>query len=328
LRICIYGAGAVGGFTGALLARAGHEITVVARGAHLEAMRDNGLTLVTARERFTVPVRTAATPEEAGVHDAVLMTLKGPSLAEVAGTLGPLLGPETPVIAALNGIPWWFFSGIGGEHEGRPLAALDPDGRIAGGIPIERVIGCVLYVAAEVTAPGVITHTIGGRYILGEPKAGLTPRVEKLAAALNVPGLEVKASPAIRTDIFHKLIGNMAGNTVSALTHATAKEMYDDLPVRKVTGDMVAEGIAVASRFGIAIPGTVEDRLVTMSRLGDFKSSTLQDVERRRPLEVDGLILVVQELARLVGVATPTIDVVAALIAQRAKTLLRSLPQR
>jgi 2-dehydropantoate 2-reductase len=324
LRICIYGAGAVGGFTGALLARAGHDITVVARGPHLDAMRAKGLTLITAKERFTVPVRAAANAEEAGVHDAVLMTLKGPSLAEVAGRLGPLLGPETPIIAALNGIPWWFFSGIGGAHEGRRLQSLDPDGRIATGIPIERLIGCVLYVAAEVTAPGEITHTIGGRYVLGEPKDGLTPRVEALAKALKVPGLDVSASANIRTDIFHKLIGNMAGNTVSALTHATAKEMYDDLPVRKVTADMVAEGIEVAARFGIAIPGTVEERLVTMSRLGDFKSSTLQDVERRRPLEVDGLILVVQELARLVGVATPTIDVVAALIAQRAKTLLRS----
>jgi 2-dehydropantoate 2-reductase len=324
LRICVYGAGAVGGFAGALLARAGHEITVIARGRHLEAMRSDGLTLVTKTERFTVPVRAVASPEEAGLHDAVLLTLKGPSLGEVVGRLGPLLGPETPIIAALNGIPWWFFSGFGGALDGHRLRTLDPDGRLGAGIPIERVIGCVLYVAAEVTEPGVITHTIGGRYVLGEPMGGLTPRLQTLARELAVPGLDVKASAAIRNDILHKLIGNMAGNTISALTCSTAKEMYEDVPVREVTAGMLAEGIAVAARLGIVIPGTIDERLRLMASLGDFKSSTLQDVERGRPLEVDGLILAVQEIARMLDVATPIIDVVAALIALRARTLLRN----
>jgi 2-dehydropantoate 2-reductase len=323
VRICIYGAGAIGGHAAALMARAGHEVTLIARGAQLDTIRAKGLTFIGKDERFTVPLRAVATPEEAGVQDVVVLAVKAPSLVEIAGRLSPLLGPETPVVAALNGIPWWFFSGYGGALDGRRLKTLDPDGRIAAGIPIERVIGCVLYIAAEVTAPGEITHTIGGRWVLGEPKGGVTPRLERLCQALQAPGLAMQASKAIRGDICHKLIGNMAGNTVSALTYATSIEMLDDPATRAVIMAMLKEGIAVAEALGIAIPGSIEERVGIMRSLGSFKSSTLQDVERGRPIEADGLILAVQEIARMVGVATPTIDVVAALTGLRAKTLLR-----
>ncbi len=323
MKICIYGAGAIGGHGAALLARAGHDVTMIARGAQLDAIRKKGLTFIAKDERFTVPVRAVETPEEAGTHDVVVLSVKAPSLAEISGRLGPLLGPETPIVAALNGIPWWFFSGFGGALDGQRLKTLDPDGRIAAGIPIDRVIGCVLYIAAEVTAPGEITHSFGGRWVLGEPKGGLTPRLERLSKALAVPGLAVQASPTIRGDICHKLIGNMSGNTVSALTHATSIEMLDNPGTREVIMAMLHEGIAVAKGLGIAIPGSVEERVGIMKSLGSFKSSTLQDVERGRPIEVDGLIVAVQEIARLVGVPTPTIDIVGAMTALRAKTLLR-----
>ena len=323
MKICIYGAGAIGGHGAALLARAGHDVTMIARGAQLEAIGKKGLTFIAKDERFTVPVRAVETPEEAGVHDVVVLSVKAPSLAEVAHKMGPLLGPETPIVAALNGIPWWFFSGFGGVLEGQQLKTLDPDGRIAAGIPIDRVVGCVLYIAAEVTAPGEITHSFGGRWVLGEPKGGLTSRLERLAKELTVPGLAVQASPTIRGDICHKLIGNMSGNTVSALTHATSIEMLEDPGTRDVIMAMLHEGIAVAKGLGIAIPGSVEERVGIMKSLGSFKSSTLQDVERGRPIEVDGLIVAVQEIARLVGVPTPTIDIVGAMTALRAKTLLR-----
>lgn len=325
MKICIYGAGAVGGHAAALWARAGHEVTVIARGTQLEAIRKKGhLSYIAKDERFLAPVRAAATPEEAGVQDVVVLTVKAPSLGELAGRLGPLLGPETPIVAALNGIPWWFFSGIGGALDGRQLKTLDPDGRLAAGIPIERVIGCVLYIAAEVTAPAEITHSFGGRWVLGEPNGGLTPRLERLCRELAVAGLTMQASAAIRGDICHKLIGNMSGNTVSALTYATSIEMLEHPPTAEVIMAMLKEGIAVAKALGVTIPGSIEERVGIMKSLGSFKSSTLQDVERGRPIEADGLILSVQEIARMIGVPTPTIDVVGALIALRAKTLLRA----
>jgi len=325
LKICIYGAGAVGGHAAALWARAGHDVTVIARGSQLDAIREKGqLSYIAKDERFTAPVRAAATPEEAGVQDVVILTVKAPSLGEVAGRLGPLLGSETPIVAALNGIPWWFFSGIGGALEGRRLSTLDPDGRLAAGIPIDRVIGCVLYIAAEVTAPAEITHSFGGRWVLGEPKGGVTPRLERLVREMTVPGLTMQGSAAIRGDICHKLIGNMSGNTVSALTYATSIEMLEHPQTSEVVMAMLREGIAVSKALGVTIPGSVEERVGIMKSLGSFKSSTLQDVERGRPIEADGLILSVQEIARMIGVPTPTIDVIGALIALRAKTLLRA----
>ena len=323
MRICTFGGGAVGGHAAALLARAGHDVTVIARGPQLEALKRKGVTFIGKDERFTVPVRAVGTPEEAGVHDVVLLTIKSPSLGEVAGRFGPLLGPETPIVAALNGVPWWFFSGYGGELEGRRLASLDPDGRIAAGIPVERIIGGVLYVAAEVTALGEITHSFGGRWVLGEPKGGLTPRLEALCKGLSVPGLAMQASANIRGDICHKLIGNMSGNTVSALTHGTLLDMLEDPGTRDVIMAMLREGLAIAAALGITVPGSIEERVGIMRSLGNFKSSTLQDVERGRPIEADGLILAVQEIARMVGVPTPTIDVVGALTGLRAKTLLK-----
>ena len=327
MRVCIYGAGAVGGHAAAHLARAGLEVTVIARGEQLAAIRAGGLRYIARDEQFAVPVRAVASPEEAGVQDAVVLTVKGPSLPGIAGRLEPMLGPETVIVAALNGIPWWFFSGFGGALEGKRLASLDPHGKIAAGLPIERVIGCVLYVAAEVTAPGEITHSMGGRWVLGEPLAlpgaAKTPRLERLCAALSVPGLAVQASGAIRGDVFHKLIGNMAGNCVSALTYADSGEMLDHPPTRAVIMAMLREGLAIAAALDITIPGTIEERVGIMASLGRFKSSTLQDVERGRPIEVDGLILAVQEIAAMVGVATPTIDTVAALLGLRAQTLLR-----
>ncbi|MBM3546789.1 MAG: 2-dehydropantoate 2-reductase [Alphaproteobacteria bacterium] len=325
MKICIYGAGAVGGHAAALWARAGHDVTVIARGSQLDAIREKGqLSYIAKDERFTAPVRAAATPEEAGVQDVVILTVKAPSLGEVAGRLGPLLGSETPIVAALNGIPWWFFSGIGGALEGRRLSTLDPDGRLAAGIPIDRVIGCVLYIAAEVTAPAEITHSFGGRWVLGEPKGGVTPRLERLVREMTVPGLTMQGSAAIRGDICHKLIGNMSGNTVSALTYATSIEMLEHPQTSEVVMAMLREGIAVSKALGVTIPGSVEERVGIMKSLGSFKSSTLQDVERGRPIEADGLILSVQEIARMIGVPTPTIDVIGALIALRAKTLLRA----
>jgi 2-dehydropantoate 2-reductase len=323
VNICIYGAGAVGGYIAAQLARAGHRLTVIARGAHLAAMRKSGLALEIGRDRHVVPVNAVGSPEEAGPQDAVVLAVKAPALADIASRLKPLLGPDTPIVAAMNGIPWWFFAAYPGKGKGRILESVDPGGQLTRAIPLDRLIGCVIYMATDVKEPGVIRHSFGGKLIIGEVKPGPSERLGPLAKALSVPGLETAASADIWTEVFLKLAGNVSSNTVSALTHGTATEMYEHPGTRQVLLEVTRDTYKVADSIGITLGMTPEKRIEGGARLGDFKSSMLQDVEQGRPMEVEAIMGAVKEIAVMTGVATPTLDVVLAMLSLRDQTLRR-----
>ncbi|MBI1779736.1 MAG: 2-dehydropantoate 2-reductase [Proteobacteria bacterium] len=323
MKICVYGAGAVGGYVAAQLARAGHRVAVIARGPHLAALQRGGLTLEMAGERHRIEVEAVDSPEAAGPQDLVVLAVKAPAIAAIAGRLRPLLGPKTQIMAAMNGIPWWFFAGFDGPWRGRVLESVDPGGTIGRAIPLERLIGAVIYMATDVPEPGLIRHSIGGRLVIGEPKGGSSPRLEELGKSLSVPGLEVKTTAHVWTEVFLKLAGNVSSNTVSALTHGTAAEMYDHPGVREVLLAVTSETYAVAESLGITLGMSPEKRIETGARLGAFKSSMLQDVEQGRPMEVEAIMGAVKEMALMTGVATPTLDVVLALLSLRDRTLRR-----
>ncbi len=323
MKICIYGAGAVGGYIAAQLARAGHRVAVIARGRHLAAMQQDGLGLDMAGERHRLAVQAVDSPEAAGPQDLVILAVKAPAIADIALRLKPLIGPKTPIMAAMNGVPWWFFAGFKGKWQGRVLESVDPGGTIGRAIPLERLIGAVIYMATDVPEPGLIRHAMGGRLVIGEPEGGLSPRLEELGRALSVPGLEIKTTPDIWTEVFLKLAGNVSSNTVSALTHGTATEMYEHPGVRAVLLAVTSETYAVAESLGITLGMSPEKRIKTGATLGDFKSSMLQDVEQRRPMEVEAIMGAVKEIAVMTGVATPTLDVVLALLSLRDQTLRR-----
>jgi 2-dehydropantoate 2-reductase len=323
VKICVYGAGAVGGYIAAQLARAGHDVSVIARGPHLAAMQKSGLALEIGGTRHAVPVRAVESADAAGRQDAVILAVKAPALADIAERLAPLLAADTPVVAAMNGIPWWFFLAYPGTGKGRILESVDPGGRLARAIALERLIGCVIYMATEVSQPGVVRHSFGGKLILGEVRPGASKRLAPLANALSVPGLEVAASEDIWTEVFLKLAGNVSSNTVSALTHGTATEMYEHPGTRAVLLEVTRDTYRVAESIGIRLTMTPEKRVEIGARLGDFKSSMLQDVEQRRPMEVGAIMGAVKEIALVTGVATPTLDVVLALLSLRDRTLRR-----
>jgi 2-dehydropantoate 2-reductase len=319
MRICIYGAGAIGGLLGARLARAGAEVALVARGPHLEAMRRDGLTLETAEERFTVPVRASAEPAELGPQDQVIVTLKAHQVAGVVTRMQPLLASETAVVWAVNGVPWWYFHGLDGPWRDRRLVSLDPDEVQWRGIGPERIIGCIVYPAAEVTAPGTVRLIEGDRFSLGEPSGERTPRVQALAAALQAAGLKAPIRPKIRDELWIKLWGNLSFNPISALTHATLDLICADPGTRDVARAMMQEAQAIAERLGVRFPIDVDKRIAGAAAVGAHKTSMLQDLERGRPMEIDALVTAVQEMGRLVDIPTPTIDTVLALVVMRAR---------
>jgi len=318
VRICIYGAGATGGYLGVELARAGAEVSLVARGAHLAAMRANGLTLLKDGETRTVRVACTDAPAELGPQDYVLIALKAHSVPGAVDAMRPLLGPDTAVVTATNGIPYWYFHRHGGEWEGHRLESVDPGGRQWDGLGPERAIGCIVYPATEVVEPGVIRHVYGDRFPLGEPSGASTERVRRLSAAFEAGGLKAPVLDGIRDEIWLKLWGNLCFNPISALTHATLDVIAGDAGTRAVARAMMLEAQAIAERLGVRFRVDVERRIDGAGRVGAHKTSMLQDLERSRPMEIDALVAVVQELGRLVGVATPTLDVVLALVRQRA----------
>ncbi|BBK34283.1 ketopantoate reductase [Stella humosa] len=324
MKICIFGAGAIGGYVAAELALSGQDVTVIARGPHLAAIRERGLTLQIGGQTKVARVAATADPAEAGPQDSVIVTLKAHSLPPVAHQLTPLFGPETSVVTAMNGVPWWYFERQPGPFAGHRIVSVDPEGKLAAAIAPERVIGCVVYPACEVVEPGVVRHVEGNRFQLGEIDGQRTPRIEALSQAMNAAGLKAPIRPRIRDDIWLKLWGNAGFNPISALTHGTLEEIAGDAATRPTVRLLMVEVEAVARALGAKLAVDVDTRIQWARDVGAHKTSMLQDLERGRPMEIDALVTAVQELARLVGVATPTLDVVLGLVQQRAQTASRA----
>lgn len=319
MRFCIVGAGAIGGLLGARLAMAGHEVALVARGPHLAAIASDGLTHRSPEGRETrLRLPASERPEDFGAQDAVIVALKAYSIAPMLDRLAGLLGPQTAVVTAINGLPWWYFQREGGPFDGSPIACLDPGGAMQRALDPARIVGCVVHTAAEVVRPGVVHHTGGARLVLGELDGRETPRLDALAAAIDASGLEAAVSPRIRDDIWAKLIGNLSFNPVAALTGALMNEICDDPRLVALIRRMMEEGIRVGEAHGARFAIGIDERLAMARRIGAAKISMLQDLERGRPLELDAIVSAVIELARRVEIATPTIDGIEALLRARA----------
>jgi 2-dehydropantoate 2-reductase len=309
MKVCILGAGAIGGFIGTRLALAGEaQVSALARNATLQSLRQQGWRLHQGGELLQAPVAAASdTAAELGPQDLVVIAVKGPALSLVAGGIAPLLGPHTRVLPAMNGVPWWFCQGQPG-FGGEPLASVDPGGAIGSAIALERVVGCVVHVAASSPAPGLVQHNFGNGLIIGEARGGRSAEVQALAELLGRAGMEVTHSADVRRDIWFKLWGNLTMNPVSAITGATADRVLADPLVRAFCSAAMNEAAQVGARIGCPIEQSPEDRHAITTKLGAFKTSMLQDVEAGRPIELDGIVTVVHEIARRVGVATPNID--------------------
>jgi 2-dehydropantoate 2-reductase len=323
MRICIYGAGAIGGCLGVELALAGVEVSLVARGPHLEAMRRDGLTLLTGGERKVARVPCSDDPATFGPQDYVVLAVKAHGVPRLIDRIRPLMGPETAVVTAQNGVPWWYFYGLEGPLEGRYVESVDPGGRIWRAIGPERALGCVVYPSCEIEAPGVIRHIDGRRLMLGEPDGSRSPRVEALSEALGSAGFKAPVRRRIRDDIWLKLWGNVSFNPVSVLTLSTLEEMTGHAPTRQVIRQLMLESEAVATTLGVKFPVDVDTRIAWGEDVGAHKTSMLQDLELGRPMEIDALVAAVAELGRLVEVPTPTIDTVLALVRLRAERAAR-----
>ncbi len=319
MKFCIYGAGAIGGYLGAELALSGNQVTLIARGPHLKAMQKNGLTLVKEGESKTVEVSCTDDPTEAGPQDYVIITLKAHSVSGIVEQMLPLLGPDTPVVTAQNGIPWWYFHKLQGSWEGHQLESADPGGKIWKTLGPERAIGCVVYPSCEIVEPGVIRHVQGKRFMLGEPDGTRSDRIMALSEALTPSGLKAPVRTKIRDDIWLKLWGNVSFNPVSVLTLATLEQITAHEGVRGVIRSMMTEAQSVAAQLGVQFPVDVDKRIGWAADVGAHKTSMLQDLEMSRPMEIDALVSTVAEMGHLVEVPTPTIDVVLSLVRLRVQ---------
>jgi len=306
--VCVVGAGAIGIFLGTRLARSGAPVAALARGATAAALRAHGFRFEEDGAVLAAPVRVAEEATALGPQDLVVLAVKGPSLPALAGKIRPLLGSDTVVLAAMNGVPWWFFHGIGGPHEGATVRSVDPDGGIAAAIPARHVIGCVVHATCSVREPGLVRHGFGRGLIIGEPGGGESPRVSALAGRLTAAGFEATVSKRIQADVWYKLWGNMTMNPMSALTGATCDRLLDDPLLERFTLEIMAEAAAIGERIGCPIRQSGEERNAVTRKLGAFRTSMLQDVEAGKPLEIDGLLTAVSEIGRRVGVPTPGTD--------------------
>ena len=319
MKVCIFGAGAIGAHIGVLMKLAGVDVSLIARGAHLEAIKQNGLKLIINGEEKVARMPAAKDAAELGPQDYVIVALKSHQAWESADQIKPLLGPDTAVVTAQNGIPWWYFYGFEGQYANLQLESVDPRGRQWNTIGPQRAIGATVYPAAEIVSPGVVKHTYGDRYGLGEPTRQETPRVKALAQAFEAAGLKPKIYPEIRNDIWLKLWGNLCFNPISALTHATLDVVATDTGTRMVARRMMEEAETIARRIGAHFRVDIERRINGAASVGAHRTSMLQDLEKGRPIELDALLSVVQEMGRLVDVQTPTIDVVLALSKQMGR---------
>jgi 2-dehydropantoate 2-reductase len=320
MRICIFGAGAIGGYLAARLAQAGADVSVVARGPHLAAIRSGGLTLLeSGADPVTVQVRATADAAELGPQDYLVITLKAHSVPPVVAAMQPLIGPQTTVVSGVNGVPWWYFHKIGGPLEGTRLHSVDPGNLQWDGLGPDRVLGCVVYPAAEVSAPGTIRHIEGNRFSLGEPDGSKSDRAVALSQALQAAGLKAPVRPRLRDEIWVKLWGNLSFNPISALTHATLDVLCTDPGTRDVARRMMIEAQQIAEKLGVTFPIDVERRIDGGAAVGAHRTSMLQDLDAGRPMEIDALVRSVQELGRITATPTPTIDTVLALVALRGR---------
>jgi len=321
VRICVVGAGSIGGLVAAKLAAAGEEVTVVARGAHLAAIRERGLRVVDGAGEQAVRVAATDRIADAGPQDVVVLGMKAHQLAPVAAELRAIVGAATTVVTAQNGIPWWYFLKHGGPHQGTRLESVDPGGVVAANLDADRVVGSVIYPAAEIAAPGVIRHVEGNRITLGELDGAETARARALADLLRRAGFKVRVASDIRTEIWVKLWGNCTFNPVSALTHATLAAICRFPPSRALAAEMMREARAVGEALGISFALSLEKRIAGAEGVGEHKTSMLQDVEAGRPTELDALLGSVIELGRIVGVATAHLEAVYACAALLERTL-------
>lgn len=325
MKICIVGAGAIGGwFAGHVGQHLGAEVelSALARGATLAALRQHGglrMDLISG-ERIQVPLRASDKPEELGQPDLIVLAVKGPALASVAPAVKALLGPQTRVLVAMNGVPWWFFQGLPGEAEGLRLESVDPGGVVAGLIPADRVIGCVVHASCATPEPGLVKHVMGMGLILGDPAGGQPAHISELAALLGRAGFNATVSERIQRDIWFKLWGNMTMNPISALTGATCDRILDDELVRGFVTNVMLEAAAIGARIGCAVEQTPEQRHAVTRKLGAFKTSMLQDVEAGRPLELDALVGAVSEIGRHLQLPTPFTDGMLGLTRLMAQT--------
>ena len=326
-KIAIVGAGAIGGWIGVHLARTGAHLSALARGNTLAALQKNGLQLQQGGTLHTVPVTASNDAAQLGVQDLVVIAVKAPALATVAQQIGPLLGPHTVVLTAMNGVPWWFLQGFGGPVQDRALTTIDPEGAIARAIPAAHVVGCVVHASCSVDAPGVVRHHFGDGLIVGEPSGQSSARAQALVALLQAAGFNATLSPQIQKDIWYKLWGNMTVNPISAITGATSDRLLDDDLVRGFMSSVMLEAKAIGERIGIPIAQAPEDRHAVTRKLGAFRTSMLQDVQAGRPVELDALVSAVRELGALTGVATPFTDALLGLSRLHARVLGLYPPQ-
>jgi 2-dehydropantoate 2-reductase len=317
MKVCIVGAGAIGGFLGARLAQSGHEVNLVARGAHLAAMRADGLSLRSKNESLTLKINACDSADGLGPQDVVFIALKAYSIADMLPRLAPLLDAQTVVIPAINGIPWWYFYKEGGPFDGEPVASVDPDGTMLRDFDCARILGCVVQVSAEVVEPGVILHTAGRRFILGEPDGALSERSMRVAAAMEQAGLEAPLVERIRESVWTKLVGNLAFNPICSLTAARMDQAMSSPAIVALMRTVMAEGMRVGEAYGISFCMSIDERLEMAKRNGSAKVSMLQDLERGRPIEADAIVGTVCEFGRRAGIATPTTDLIHTLIRQR-----------
>ncbi len=316
--ICVFGAGAIGGFLAARLAMAGTPVSVVARGPHLAAMQDGGLVLDSGGERIVTHPRAVSDPAVIGPQDYLFLTLKAHSLEPALPQLRPLIGPGTTIVAAVNGIPWWYCHGLPEPFGGRRVLSVDPDGALWDALPPAQTLGCIIYPAAEISSPGVISHTYGDRFSLGEPDGSRSERAEALSRLLIAAGLKAPVRPRLRDELWVKLWGNMAFNPISALTTATLDVITGEPGVRKVARAMMLEGQAVGEALGARFALDVDKRIEGGAQVGRHKTSMLQDLELGRPLEIEAILGAVVELAGWVDAPVPISTAMLELVRCRA----------
>ncbi len=319
-KICIFGAGAIGGYVGARLAMKGEaEVSLVARGAHLAAMKANGLQLRQAGETHIVRPTVTDRPAELGIQNFIILTLKAHGIPGVIDQLQPLIGKDTAILFAQNGLPWWYFHKFGGAHEGRMLESVDPGGVIWKRIGPERALGCVVWQAAEIEAPGIIAHHYGERMPLGEPSGEMSERAVRLGSLLTAAGIKSPVRANLRNEIWLKLWGNLSFNPVSVLTRGTLVDLASDPGARHVIRTMMEEARVVGEAFGVNFAVSVDERIGMASKVGAHRTSMLQDVEAGRPTELEALLGVVLEIARLVDVTTPSLQLIYDLVKFRSQ---------
>jgi 2-dehydropantoate 2-reductase len=325
MKICIVGAGAIGGYLGAKLALAGEEVTLIARGSHLEAIQKKGLKLLMADGygQIATPALATSDIQEAGLQDVVILTVKAHSVPAIAPSLPTLYNPHTMVVTAQNGVPWWYFRKHGGEYEGTRIQSVDADGIIEASIGAERAIGCVVYPATEIIEPGVIKHIEGDRFTLGEIDGSKSDRIQLLAQTLKQAGFKAPIRNQIRTEIWIKLWGNVAFNPISALTGATLEDICRYPLTRELARLMMSETQAIAENLGIKFGITLEQRINGAENVGSHKTSMLHDIEAGRATEIDAIVGAVAELGKLTQIPTPHIDAIYASVKLLETTKIR-----